>query len=173
MNVVKQLCRCSIFLSVPATLQQRLQRLIQAISPVHGRALIYVWAIEQDELSKRVIPDQDPARGNAGQDVFVPWILATQKTKRQRRATTKKDQSTTETTGKVGSTEEPGRVFNRYYHMFSEGELYELTRSAAQELGLAVGSELDVSVSVDQGVEIVQCGWERSNYYIEIRRWRQ
>lgn len=71
----------------------------------------------------------------------------------------------------VESTEEPSKVFNRYYHMFSEGELYELTISAVQELGLGVGNESDVSV--DQGIEIVQCGWERSNYYIEIRRWRR
>jgi tRNA (uracil-5-)-methyltransferase TRM9 len=116
-----------------------------------------------------VIPGQDLARGNAGQDVFVPWVFATQKTKRQRHATTKKDQSVAQTTTEVESTEEPGEVFNRYYHMFSEGELYELTRSAVQELGLAVGNESDVSA--DQGVEIVQCGWERSNYYVEIRRW--
>jgi len=147
------------------------QRLIQAISPVHGRALIYVWAIEQDELSKRVIPSRDPARGNAGQDVFVPWVLSTQKTKGQRHTTTKKDRGTTEMAMEVESIEEPGKAFNRYYHMFSEGELYELTRSAAQELGLGVGNESNVSA--DRGVEIVQCGWERSNYYIEIRRWQR
>ena len=101
----------------------------------------------------------------------MPWVLATQKTERQRHATAKEDQSTTETTAEVESTEEPGKVFKRYYHMFAKGELYELTRSAAQELGLAVGNESDLSA--DQGVEIVQYGWERSNYYIEIRRWRQ
>ena len=117
-----------------------------------------------------MIPGQDPAHGNAGQDVFVPWVLATQ-TKRQRHAATKKDKSTVETTVEIEDTEEPSKVFNRYYHMFSKGELYELTRSAAQELGLAIGSESDVSA--DQGVEVVQCGWEKSNYYIEIRRWRR
>jgi len=71
----------------------------------------------------------------------------------------------------VENVEEPGKVFNRYYHMFSRGELYELTRSAAQRLDLAIGSESDVPA--DEGIEIVQCGWERSNYYIEIRRWRR
>jgi tRNA (uracil-5-)-methyltransferase TRM9 len=55
--------------------------------------------------------------------------------------------------------------------MFSKDELYELTTAAARELGLAIGNESDVSA--DQGVEIVQCGWERSNYYIEVRRWRR
>lgn len=91
--------------------------------------------------------------------------------KRQKHTTTKKDQSAVGTTAEVESTEEHSKVFNRYYHMFSKGELYELTRSAAQELGLGVGNESDVCA--DQGVEVVQCGWERSNYYIEIRRWRR
>lgn len=96
----------------------------------------------------------------------MPWVLTTQKTKRQRHAITKKDQSVVETTA-----EAPSKVFKRYYHMFSKDELYELTRSAVQELCLAIGNESDVSA--DEGVEIVQCGWERSNYYIEIRRWRR
>ena len=117
-----------------------------------------MWAIEQDELSKRVIPCQGPAQGNAGQDVLVPWVLATQKAGRQKQA-------------EIKSAEEHNKVFNRYYHMFSKGELYELMMTAAQELGLAVGSKSDLSV--EQGLEIVQCGWERSNYYIEIRRWRR
>lgn len=138
---------------------------------MHGRALIYVWAIEQDELSKRTIPDQDPAREDAGQDVLVPWVLTTQKTGRQGHETKKKHKSTVDTTTGVESIEKPSKVFNRYYHMFSKGELYELTGSAIQGLGLAIGSELEVSAG--EGVEVVQCGWERSNYYIEIRRWRR
>ena len=100
----------------------------------------------------------------------MPWVLATQKTKRQGHET-KKDKSTVDMTARVGSSEEPSKVFNRYYHMFSKGELYELTGSAVQGLGLSIGSESDVSA--DEGIEIVQCGWERSNYYIEIRRWRR
>ncbi|KAF9647347.1 hypothetical protein BDM02DRAFT_3156207 [Thelephora ganbajun] len=146
------------------------QRLIQAVSPVHGRALIYVWAIEQDEFSKRAIPDRGPARGIAGRDVFIPWVLAIQKRK-GRGHTTKKDHDTVEATMETESTEEPSKVFNRYYHMFSNGELHELTTTAAQELGLAIGNES--GASADQGVEIVQCGWESSNYYIEIRRWQR
>ena len=67
------------------------------------------------------------------------------------------------------NTEEPDRVFKRYYHMFSKGELRELAITAAEGLDLEIGDESNVSA--DQGVEIMQCGWERSNYYIEIRRW--
>ena len=162
MNVVRRLCRYPAFLLDHIALQQHLQRLIQAVSPVHGRALIYVWAIEQDELSKRVIP---------GQDVFVPWVLATQTTKPQKGATVKKYQSAVEPAVGAGGAEGTSKVLNRYYHMFTKGELCELTTSAAQELDLAIGNESDVTG--DQGIEIVQCGWERSNYYIEIRRWRR
>jgi len=137
------------------------QRLIRALSPVRGRALIYVWAIEQDKLSKRDIPCNGLLpRENAGQDVFVPWVLAT-----------RKDHDAVGMKKEDKSTGEPKQVFNRYYHMFSEGELHELVVTATEELGLEVGNELNVSA--DQGVEIVQCEWERSNYYIEIRRWRR
>lgn len=118
-----------------------------------------------------MIPGQDPTSGNAGQDVFVPWVLATQKTKQQRDATAKKGQSAVEAVVGAGGAEGARKVFNRYYHMFSKGELCELTTSAAKELGFAIGNELDVTA--DRGIEIVQCGWERSNYYIEIRRWRR
>ena len=85
--------------------------------------------------------------------------------------TAEKNPSIAEATTAVRSPGEHRNVFNRYYHLFSKGELYELTMTAVQELGLAVGSESDVSA--DLGVEIVQCGWERSNYYIEIRRWQR
>ena len=101
----------------------------------------------------------------------MPWVLTTQKTKRRGHETKKKDKSTMDTTEEVENVKEPSKVFNRYYHMFSKGELYELTRNAVQRLGLAIGNESDVSA--DEGIEIVQCGWERSNYYIEIRRWRR
>ena len=84
---------------------------------------------------------------------------------------TRKDRSTTEVMTEDGNHEQANKVFNRYYHMFSEGELYELTVNAAREFRLEIGS--DSEVSADQGIEIVQSGWERSNYYIEIRRWRR
>lgn len=97
----------------------------------------------------------------------MPWVLAKQKTGRQTQTVKGSGSHAVE----FESTGEPSKVFNRYYHMFSEGELYDLTITAVQGLGLVIGNEL--GVSGDEGVEIVQCGWERSNYYIEIRRWRR
>jgi len=84
---------------------------------------------------------------------------------------TRTDRGAVEATEKDAIPEEPNQVFNRYYHMFSKGELYELTVTAAKELGLAIGNESEFSAG--HGIEIVQCGWERSNYYIEIRRWKR
>ncbi|KAH8829679.1 hypothetical protein DL96DRAFT_1669007 [Flagelloscypha sp. PMI_526] len=117
----------------------------------HGRVLIYVWAVEQDELSKRAMPDyknqeqQEPSSAE-GYDVFVPWKRAP-----------------------VSKADSP-QTFNRYYHMFSKGELTELVRTAAEGLGLDVSMRAR-AVGATQGLEILQDGWERSNYYVEIRRW--
>jgi tRNA (uracil-5-)-methyltransferase TRM9 len=64
----------------------------------------------------------------------------------------------------------------RYYHMFTKDELRGLVQLAAQEMGLAVDSpSLNEAekVGTTDGVEIVANGWERSNYYIELRRWKR
>ena len=86
--------------------------------------------------------------------MFVPWVLTT---------ASKKPQPAT-----LPETQPP-QVFNRYYHMFAQGELAELVRDAAEGIGLYVGEETEAS---PQGVEIVQDGWERSNYYVELRCWQ-
>lgn len=116
--------------------------------------LIYVWAIEQDELSKRSIPTDGQA-ADAGQDVVVPWVLNTQNGP-----------------GNLTGADGP-QVFNRYYHMFAQGELVGLVTDAARDMGYQLG---DVSVAGEDhgsGIEIVQAGWERSNYYVELRRWER
>ncbi|KAI0725164.1 S-adenosyl-L-methionine-dependent methyltransferase [Fomitopsis betulina] len=174
-NVLDRLWRAGAFdytisiatihhLSTPERRKTAVQRLIEAISPSHGRALIYVWGIEQDGLSKRSIPtsagpDEAPTQGR---DVFVPWVLSSQ--------------NAGKANVQVRDTEdtlEP-KVFNRYYHMFAQGELRQLVEEAALELGLEVGSEVDQqhdSGKVVQGLEVIQDGWERSNYYVELKRW--
>jgi len=169
------------------------QRLLQCVSPTHGRVLIYVWAIEQDELSKRNVPnegnrtDTSISGTGSGQDVFVPWVLSQQNTnkgKDKARGGSRRDpissnidstRSLYDQTGKAPGTptqDEP-QVFNRYYHMFARGELAELVRGAASDLGLYVGAQTGKAIEGgERGLEIVQDGWERSNYYIELRCWR-
>ncbi|RDB24185.1 tRNA (carboxymethyluridine(34)-5-O)-methyltransferase [Hypsizygus marmoreus] len=132
------------------------KRLLEVVSPKHGRVLIYVWAIEQDEQSKRKIPTGDESDTHLGKDVVVPWVLTKQG-------------------GSEGNGGESGQqqVFNRYYHMFAKGELPALVHDAAKLLGIHVGmpSPAGTSPSVTRGVHIVQDGWERSNYYVELKCW--
>ncbi|TFK43003.1 hypothetical protein BDQ12DRAFT_677164 [Crucibulum laeve] len=139
-------------LATPQRRRLAVQRLLQAVSPCHGRVLIYVWAIEQDELSKRQIPTANTeAQTSTGKDVVVPWV--------------KQSASNKSTPG-----QEP-QVFNRYYHMFAKGELAGIVLDAAWEMGLKVGPKPDDTTEHREGIEIVQDGWERSNYYVELRRW--
>jgi len=155
------------YLGTPFTIRQKL---LEAVSPKHGRILIYVWAIEQDEHSKRVIPvthTDGSEEYPCGQDVFVPWVLSAignARTKVQR----------TEQTQNV--TEDRPDVIQRYYHMFAKDELRELVQLAVQEMGLEVDSPfLDGADTVEatEGVEVVKNGWERSNHYIELQRWQR
>ena len=135
-------------LSTHARRKLAVTRLLECLSPTHGRALIFVWAVEQDELSKRTVPqDTENTQAEMGEDVFVPWVLPNVK----------------------GSRGESPRVFKRFYHMFVKGELRELVIHAARDLGLQVGARDDVDGV--RGLEIVQDGWQRSNYYVELSLW--
>jgi len=134
-----------------------IQRLIQSVSPSHGRLLVYVWATEQDELSKRkVMADEEPPP-LMGKDVVVPWVLSKELGTREKQPSNK--------------SKEP-QIFNRYYHMFAKGELPGLVIEAAKELGLRVGPKPESGDENLKGIEIVQDGWERSNYYVELRLWK-
>lgn len=62
------------------------------------------------------------------------------------------------------------QVYHRYYHMFAKGELAGLVHDAARDLGIQVGPPSH-DARTKRGMEIVQDGWERSNYYVELRRW--
>ncbi|TFK92125.1 S-adenosyl-L-methionine-dependent methyltransferase [Polyporus arcularius HHB13444] len=178
-------------LATPERRKLAVQRVLETISPSHGRALIYVWAVEQDELSKRSIPasaDNDgqcsspSGQTGRGQDVFVPWVLAQPaESKPKTRRKGKSGKPATPETPETGVDAEhsPPKVFNRYYHMFAKGELNQLVADAASALGLVLGdAPADGIVATGEGekecgVQIVQDGWERSNYYVELRRWER
>lgn len=128
-----------------------------------------MWAIEQDELSKRNVPGELEVDDNskAGRDVFVPWVLSIPNLKPKGRRPSKADLS--EDTPKDEEASQP-QVFNRYYHMFAKGELTQLAHEAATDLRLHIGPFTGEKIR-SRGVEIIQDGWERSNYYVELRRW--
>lgn len=161
-----------------------IQRLLECVSSQHGRILVYVWAIEQDKLSKRAIPthqSRDPTDTMArGQDVFVPWMLTDSKPQyKADKGTSGKSETQPGTASQQveeGAFEKPKQArYDRYYHMFAEGELLDLACEAAREMGLKVGPrslEFDNNPKANvQGAEVMQSGWERSNYYVEMRRW--
>lgn len=79
--------------------------------------LVFVWALEQTKFSKR---DFKPGQ----QDVLVPWML---------------------TKGTKDADNVP--VYNRYYHLFKEGELNELFGQV-------------------EDVVIEETGYDRDNHYV-------
>jgi tRNA (uracil-5-)-methyltransferase TRM9 len=130
-----------------------------------------VWATEQDDASKRVVPsnpshsdDENVATGT-GQDALVPWVLTQSQPHNANDPATPQDNQ--------------NQVYQRYYHFFAPGELRELVCLAGRSLDLDVGvppnpghDPIPTSTRpCRRGMEIVNEGWERSNYYIEVKLW--
>ncbi|TKA79849.1 hypothetical protein B0A55_02790 [Friedmanniomyces simplex] len=84
-----------------------------------GKALIYVWALEQ-ESSRRGWTEQDE------QDVMVPWVM---------RGSRKAAHA-----GEAGGGED--RTFHRYYHLYRKGELERDVQLAGGEV-VEAGYEKD------------------------------
>lgn len=91
----------------------------------------------------------------AGKDVVVPWVLSKELGNR-----TTNDES-----------RQKSQVYNRYYHMFARGELLMLVEEAAKQIGLSIGPKPETTIKDVRGVEVIQAGWERSNYYVELKLW--
>ena len=92
-----------------------------------GRALIYVWALEQKE-SRRGWDEGDD------QDVMVPWVMRVPKKKTKRSGDTELHQEPPQESG--------DRTFHRYYHLYRKGEL-EHDIDAAGGMVLEAGYEKD------------------------------
>ena len=101
--------------------------------------------------------------GFRGQDVFVPWVL------------TEDGKKKCQGNNNDNKVEKDERVFNRYYHMFEEGELRELVLRAARELGMCTSEyeENTERTESETAIEIVKDDWERSNYYLEFRLYQR
>jgi len=209
-------------LSTPERRRLAIEALLRALSPKHGRLLLYVWAIEQDDASKRVVPTLDPQNlfppadaerdseetEKKVQDVLVPWVLPTQTptvgegtsgTKGKRRKARKQNADKPQPSMSSGLSETitethppsspppanistPNQIYQRYYHFFASGELRSLTLSAARSLNLSIGpppleahqvatENALVKADAVRGIQIVNEGWERSNYYLEAKLW--
>ncbi|CAE6428176.1 unnamed protein product [Rhizoctonia solani] len=168
-----------------ATPERRVDAIVSILNSLvpGGKALIYVWAVEQDELSKRVVPDmgEDNAPSAKAQDVLVPWVMQQEhktkpkaKTRRVRKASDNQEEShSTSSPSQQSAEQTDSPVFQRYYHLFVSGELTELATAAATKLELTIGPvPADPCVGGRQhGVFISPEGWERSNLYVELTRW--
>lgn len=102
-----------------------------------GKALIYVWALEQ----------KDSRRGwdeGHEQDVMVPWVLKVKKEKEPRRKRRGDEQVKTEAA--EGEKGEGDKTFLRYYHLYRKGEL-----------------ESDVEQA---GGRVLESGYEKDNWWV-------
>lgn len=96
----------------------------------------------------------DAANGDAErvQDVLVPWVLSNSTGK-------KKDE---------GGPEPEPQVFERYYHLFVEGELQNLVENAARDDGFTVLNKPAAETSSSgKWLRTVATGWEADNWWIE------
>jgi len=125
--------RISAIRSILATLKQT-----AAQSPAEGKALIYVWALEQ-KGSRRGWDEGD------SQDVFVPWVLPKQYSKSDAKEPTVIQN---EISGEeVGATSGMPKqtTYQRYYHLYRRGEL-----------------EGDIDVA---GGYVLESGYEKDNWW--------
>ncbi|KAK7182917.1 tRNA (Uracil-5-)-methyltransferase TRM9 [Paraphaeosphaeria sporulosa] len=104
-----------------------------------GRALIYVWALEQKD-SRRGWDE-----GNE-QDVMVPWVMRAKKEKEGKKGKGK-DQKATELSNEADQPlEQPqDKTFLRYYHLYRKGELEQIIGEA--------------------GGEVVEAGYDKDNWW--------
>ncbi|KAI8049060.1 hypothetical protein BDF22DRAFT_746459 [Syncephalis plumigaleata] len=108
-----------------------------------GQLLIFVWAMEQQGRRKF-----DPAHP----DVFVPWVTkANQLPKAQR-----EEQVTTSTSNEVTveaqeKEQEEAQVYQRYYHLFVQGELDQLVEALPQ-------------------TRILESGYDKDNWYLIVTK---
>lgn len=163
--------------STPVRRRHGVEAIIRCLLPGRpgstGRMLLYVWAHEQGESSRRrwekgtllaadVPPGAEPNSSSSDisssdaaprpQDVFVPWTTSQQAD---------------------AADEEPAqpRTLNRYYHLFRSGELQDLVRQAAEALNLRYvpyGEDGDRFSSSGCGwVKVVKEGYEADNHFVE------
>ena len=116
-----------------------------------GRALIYVWALEQKD-SRRGWDE-----GNE-QDIMVPWVMRAKKEKEGKKARGQKSsEQAAESAVKDESSSEQqqqqqpqDKTFLRYYHLYKKGELEQIIEEA--------------------GGKVVEAGYDRDNWWAITER---
>ncbi|KAI5800301.1 S-adenosyl-L-methionine-dependent methyltransferase [Peziza echinospora] len=89
---------------------------VNGLDETGGKALIYVWALEQKN-SRRGWDE------TSNQDVFVPWVL-------QKKFTVKDDKTTGQANQPQAEVPNRDKTYQRYYHLYRKGELEDDVSSA-------------------------------------------
>lgn len=100
------------------------------------------------------------------QDVLVPWVLQSQKSRQTASVTSS---LTNPIVTEAGNPDEP-KVYHRYYHLFVEGELRDLIREAAGEEGYTFIPNEHPGKDIGEGEEWARSrgeGWEADNWWFE------
>jgi tRNA (uracil-5-)-methyltransferase TRM9 len=141
-------------LSTPARRVKAVEALLETLR-LDGRALIFVWALEQKDSRRGWDTGHD-------QDVMVPWVMKVGQAKPQKGkkskdvATQPKTSVDTPVSGEQAQASTPedkptgDRTFHRYYHLYKSGEL-----------------EQDI---VEAGGVVVESGYERDNWWAILSR---
>ena len=132
---------------------QAVEALLETLRP-DGRALIFVWALEQKDSRRGWDTGHD-------QDVMVPWVMKIGQAKSQKEQKSK-DITQSKTSADTAAPAEQAqasisddkptgdRTFHRYYHLYKSGEL-----------------EQDI---VQAGGVVVESGYERDNWWAILSR---
>lgn len=138
-------------LSTPERRVEAVRTILDTLNP-NGKALLYVWALEQKD-SRRGWDE-----GNE-QDIMVPWVMREKKEKQKKdRKQTNKETSVhsdaaPDHQGQASGTSlEPAgdKTFHRYYHLYRKGEL-----------------EHDIETA---GGTIVDAGYDKDNWWAIAQR---
>lgn len=206
-----------------------LQPLLLAQSPPYSKFLVYVWAYEQGERSRRKMGTRAPdvldtgthgeigrgpdrgkeprapsdrhgvssddaqdadgstSHGRKEQDVLVPWVLqrpsssSTSSTPRPPPVDNPAPNTAPDSDSSTARDHSPQpQVFERYYHLFTAGELRQLVHDAAEEEGFVLlpnlaekGEEANCTAppqKVPEGrkwLRVCGEGWEMDNWWLE------
>lgn len=170
-------------LSTPERRRLSVQRLMRTLhlrrTAPHSRFLIYVWAFEQGENSKRKMGTLGGDSTANAQDVLVPWVLQPlqqqqSKPRQKRRPKGQRGEPAAEEPSAAPPAVEPAptppapQVYHRYYHLFVSGELEQLVADAASIEGFGVVTTAPSSESSPgPWLRIVKSGYERDNWWLE------
>ena len=121
-------------LSTRARRVAALRALLDVLRPEHGRTLVFVWAVEQAETSRRAALLRDggsEGEDSQGRDLLVPWVLKESRrvgrggdAGRGRNASSAAGNAHLRQPSQIATEEKQhSQTFLRYYHFYAQGEL--------------------------------------------------